>query len=307
MNLAALLAQVLHAALVLAVVPLLVGGMAWGRARLQGRAGPHLLQPWRDIRKALRKRPLLAEAASPISGAAPLLAAASALVALMFVPSFARGMALSPLADLVLVLALLAAGPVLATLAALDAGDAAGGAAAGRRVLPGVLAVPAVLAALLPLAAAAGTTGLDGIAAALPEGRPGTLLPLLLAGLALLALAVTARLPLEVAGAVLHAEASGRHFALWQVAEALRLAAWLMLLAAVLLPQGMAPPGFAPLAWLLGALVFPLKLGLLAALLLLAEAMTGAVRLARLPAVMGVAAGLAALAALLLWAARVPA
>ena len=52
---AALLLQV---ALVAAGAPLLVGLMRQVRARLEGRAGAGVLQPWRDLRKLARREPI---------------------------------------------------------------------------------------------------------------------------------------------------------------------------------------------------------------------------------------------------------
>ncbi|MFC7608625.1 hypothetical protein [Teichococcus aestuarii] len=61
----AIVTQLLHAALLLALAPLLVGVVRWLKARLLGRRGAHPFQPWRDLRKLLRKQPVLAEGASP--------------------------------------------------------------------------------------------------------------------------------------------------------------------------------------------------------------------------------------------------
>ena len=41
--------------------PLLVGVMRQVRARMEGRAGAGVLQPWRDLRKLLAKEPLQAD------------------------------------------------------------------------------------------------------------------------------------------------------------------------------------------------------------------------------------------------------
>ena len=57
-------AGVLAVAQVVAMValsPLLVGLMRQVRARLEGRVGAGVLQPWRDLRKLLAKEPLQAE------------------------------------------------------------------------------------------------------------------------------------------------------------------------------------------------------------------------------------------------------
>ena len=61
LGLAAILTQLMHLALVLALAPVLVGLVRLVKARLMGRRGPALLQPWRDLAKLLRKRPVLAE------------------------------------------------------------------------------------------------------------------------------------------------------------------------------------------------------------------------------------------------------
>ena len=115
--LAAILTQILHLVLVLAAAPLVVGGIRWLKARMMGRVGAHPLQPWRDWTKLLRKRPVLAENASWISRAAPYVATAAAVAGVALVPSFARGMAFAPLADLVLIAGLLALGRIALALA----------------------------------------------------------------------------------------------------------------------------------------------------------------------------------------------
>ena len=108
LGLAAILTQLMHLALVLALAPVLVGLVRLVKARLMGRRGPALLQPWRDLAKLLRKRPVLAEGATEISRAAPYVACAATLFAAVLVPGFAQGMLLAPLVRaLALLLALL--------------------------------------------------------------------------------------------------------------------------------------------------------------------------------------------------------
>ena len=120
--LAGILTQGLHIALVVAIAPLLLGAIRWLKARMLGRAAPHPLQPLRDMRKLLQKRPVMAENASWITRAAPYAAAGTALVALALVPGFARGMAFAPLSDLLLLAGLLALGRVSLELARIEAG-----------------------------------------------------------------------------------------------------------------------------------------------------------------------------------------
>ena len=69
-----------------ALTPLLVGVMRQTRARLEGRAGAGIAQPWRDVRKLLAKEPLQAAASGPLLSAAPLVLITSSLVLCALVP-----------------------------------------------------------------------------------------------------------------------------------------------------------------------------------------------------------------------------
>ncbi|MGG5810657.1 respiratory chain complex I subunit 1 family protein [Falsiroseomonas sp. CW058] len=306
------LTQLLHIALMLAAAPLVLGGVRWLKARMMGRTGAHPLQPLVDMLKLLRKRPVLADNASWISRAAPYVAAGAALAAAALVPSFTRGMAFAPVADLVLVAGLLALGRVALALAGLDVGTAFGGLGAAREMSFAALAEPALLIAVLSCAILAGTTGLEGIAAAFQEGALGLRVSLGLALLALLAVAVAenARIPVDNPATHLELtmvheamilEASGRHLALWEAASALRLTLWLALLAAVFLPFGTAPAGFAPLGWVFGLLAWAAKMAVLCLALAAFESAIAKMRVFRVPEFLGVALLLGLLGAILLF------
>jgi hypothetical protein len=79
--LVALLAQLLHIGLMLAVAPLVVGLIRKVKARLLGRIGPPILQPWRDLARLARKQPVLAENASWVFSGAPAVTFAATLAA----------------------------------------------------------------------------------------------------------------------------------------------------------------------------------------------------------------------------------
>jgi formate hydrogenlyase subunit 4 len=309
---AGLLTQLLHLALVLATAPLVVGVIRWLKARMMGRIGAHPLQPWRDILKLLRKRPVLAENASWISRAAPYLSAGAAVAALALVPSFARGMAFAPLSDLVLIGGLLALGRVALALAGLDVGTAFGGLGAAREMSFASLAEPALLLCALVFAILAGTTGLEPIAATFQDGAVGLRVSLGLALIALCAVAVAenARIPVDNPATHLELtmvheamilEASGRHLALWEAASALKLTLWLALIAAVFMPFGTAAAGFAPLGWIVGLVAWVLKMGVLCLALAAFESAIAKMRVFRVPEFLGVAVLLGLLGAILLF------
>ena len=65
-----LLVVVLQVAVMFGLAPLVVVITRQVRARLEGRAGAGLLQPWRDVRKLLGKRPVHAAGTSVVTRAA---------------------------------------------------------------------------------------------------------------------------------------------------------------------------------------------------------------------------------------------
>jgi len=310
--LAGILTQLLHLALVLAAAPLVVGGVRWLKARMMGRTGAHPLQPWRDVVKLLRKRPVLADNASWISRFAPYVAAGAAAAAIALVPSFARGMVFAPLADLVLIAGLLALGRIALALAGLDVGTAFGGLGAAREMSFAALAEPALIVCALCFAILAGTTSLDQVAATFQEGTVGLRVSLALAviGLSAVAIAENARIPVDNPATHLELtmvheamilEASGRHLALWEAASAIRLTLWLALIAAVFVPFGTAPAGFAPLAWLTGVVAWVVKMAGLCLLLAAFESAIAKMRVFRVPEFLGAALLLGLLGAILLF------
>jgi formate hydrogenlyase subunit 4 len=310
--LAAILTQLLHLALVLAAAPLVVGVVRWLKARMMGRTGASPLQPWFDIVKLLRKRPVLADNASWISRGAPYVAAGAAVAAIALVPSFARGMATAPLADLVLIAGLLALGRVALALAGLDVGTAFGGLGAAREMSFAALAEPALILAALCFAILAGTTSLDAVAATFQENAVGLRVSLFLALIALCAVAVAenARIPVDNPATHLELtmvheamilEASGRHLALWEAASALRLTLWLALIAAVFVPFGVAPSGLAPVGWIVGALAWVAKMAVLCLALAAFESAIAKMRVFRVPEFLGAALLLGLLGAILLF------
>jgi len=311
-TLAGLLAQVLHALLVVALAPLLVGFVRLVKARLTGRRGPPLLQPWRDILKLLRKRPVVAEGAGPITLAAPYLAAAATLLAACLIPGFAHGMSLAPMADLLLLAGLLAIGRAALALAGMDAGTAFGGMGAARELSFAVFAEPVLMLCILVLAMIGGTTNLAAMVVAFRDGGVGLRVSLALVAVALLAVALVenGRMPadnpathleLTMVHEAMLLEASGRHLALWELAAALKLLLWMTLLSVLFIPWGVAPADGGPGAWALGLAAWLAKVAALGLALAVFESATAKLRVFRVPEFLGAALLLAALAVALLF------
>ncbi len=305
------IAQVLHVVLVLAVAPGLAGYMGWLHARLAGRTGMPWWRPWQNLARLARKQPVMAENASALFATAPLAALAATGAAAVLVPSFTLGMTLAPLADLMVIVWLLAASRAAAALGGMDVGSAAGGMGASRTMALACLAEPALLLAILTFGLLAGSSNLDVIVAMQQESRLGWQAD---GGLACAALAVVALIDAEagpvrggpalsVPAGAMASEFSGYSLAVVDVTGALRLLLWLDLLAALFLPIGLAPAGSSVLAWTIGLVAWLAKLLLLATALVAARTLLGRLRLPDLAPLLGVAVVFALLAAAFLFVA----
>lgn len=242
----------LHAGLTGLAAPVLAGLVRWPDR------GEAPTEAWRELAQLWRRAPMLPETASFAFAIAPAACAGFSAAAAMLVPSFALGMATAPVADLLVVAGLLAGAKGVLALAALDAGSAAGGLAAGRLAMGAVPRAPALLLAAMALGLVAGSTNLDAIATTLRDGVAPRMPPLLI-GVALAGL---------LGGATLDAvsrDHAGRHLALLRYADALRLTLGLNLVAAVTLPFGLAPDGAGPVAWLVGLAAWAARIGVLVA------------------------------------------
>jgi len=303
---------VVHVLLLLTLAPVLVGFIRWTKARLVGRVGPPVMQPWRDLLRLARKQPVLAENASWLFRAAPTIVFAATLAAVALVPGFALGMASAPLADLLVLVGLLALARCTLALAGLDLGTAFGGIGASRAMTFAVFAEPAMLLVIFALALLAGTTNLDAIAMAL---RDSGVAPRVSLGFALLAIVVVAmaengrvpignpatQLELTMVRQAMVLEYSARHLALLEWAAAVKLLLWMTLIVTIFVPFGMAVPESGPLVWLLALPIWALKVGMLATVLALFESAIAGMRVFRVPEFLGVAVLLGLLAAVFLF------
>ncbi len=307
----ALLAVLLHVALMLVAAPILAGLLRRAQARLMGRIGPPVFQPVRDLVRLARKQPVLAENATWLFRVAPLAHFTAVAAAAALVPSFTLGMTTAPLSDLLVVAGLFALARCVLALAAMDIGTAFGGLGASREMTFGSFAEPAMLLVVLTLALLAGTTNLDAIATLLREGSVGLRVSLGLALVAILAVAIAenARVPVDnpathleltMVHEAMTLEYSGRHLALLESAAWLKLLVWLTLIGTVFAPFAIGAAD-APLGWLSGIAAWAAIVLLLAGALALFESSIAKMRVFRVPEFLGIAVLLGLLAAIFLF------
>lgn len=295
----------LQALLYAALAPLLVGWVRKVKARLQNRRGGALLQPYRDLYKLFGKEIRVAHTASPLFRTAPYVVFVATLLAAGAVPLVAADLPTAAVADVIVVVGLLALARFFLALAGMDVGTAFGGMGASREMLIAALAEPAMLMAVFTLAMIAHSTNLASVVDyQLAQGnvlRPSFLFAL--AALILVAIAETGRIPVDNPATHLELtmvheamllEYSGRHLALMEWAAQVKLMLYGALIANVFLPWGIARGfGAGELGAGLGTIV--LKLALLGGALAVGETVLAKMRLFRVPAFLNLALLLALL------------
>ncbi|MBI1759129.1 MAG: NADH-quinone oxidoreductase subunit H [Actinobacteria bacterium] len=293
MNGPALAAIAAQLVVTVAGAPLLVGLMRQVRARLEGRAGAGVGQPWRDLRKLLRRPPVTPRGTGWAFRLAPLLLVGSALVLAAIAPLVTVASPLDALADLFAVVGLLALGTVTLALAALDTGTAFGGMGASREITVLALVEPTILVAGFALSARVGSTNLAAIVTAtlhdpLRVASPASLLAA--AALLIVVIAETGRLPVDnpdthLELTMIHEamilEYAGSDLALVELAAAMRLTIMLGLLASLFVPWGIA--GASLVALPLAVVIFVAKVAALGAGLGAVEVFVAKLRLFRVP------------------------
>ena len=307
MSLTGTAVALLQVVLTIAAAPFLVGVMRLIRARLEGRVGPPIAQPWRDLRKLLGKDRMVSDNTGWVFSIAPLVLLASATLVAGIVPFLSTKSALDQVGDLFAVVYLLLLGTVFLSLAGLDAGTAFGGMGSSRAMTITAIAEPTVLVAIFALSVSTGSSNLGSIVAATlahpsTAASPESLLAF--AALAVVTIAETGRIPVDNPNTHLELtmiheamvlEYSGPDLALIELAAHLRLVVFLGLLSNLFVPWGIATTA-QPLQLLAAAGAVTVKIIVLAAVIAVVEVFMAKVRLFRVPELLAASFVLAFLA-----------
>jgi formate hydrogenlyase subunit 4 len=278
-----------------AAAPLLVGFMRQVRARLEGRVGAGLAQPYRDLRKLVGKQHVVPEGTTVVFAAAPAVIAGTTLVAASIVPLVTVASPLDRVGDLFAVVGLLLVGTVSLILAGIDTGTAFGGMGASRESTIAALVEPTILLAVFALSVPANSSNLAVIVAA-TSAHPGQVLSpagaLAFAALVVVIVAETGRLPVDNPSTHLELtmvheamilDYSGPTLATVEWGAAMRLALLLGLLANLFVPWGIAGAHTGPAGVLVATTAIVVKVALAAGLLAAAEVFIAKIRLFRVP------------------------
>ena len=286
--------EILQLLLVLFGSPLLVGVIRKVKARLQGRRGATIFQPYVDLRKMFVKEVVVSENASWIFRFTPYLLISTLLFAALIVPVLTTRTPLGFMGNIIVLMYLFMLATFFLALAGLDAGSAFGGMGSSREVAIVALAEPTILIAIFGIALRAGTTSLDGIivrfaAEPLLMLNAGHLLAFF--AFFIVALAENGRLPVDNPATHLELtmiheamilEYSGTLLALVEWAAAMKLFLFLTLLSNLFFPWGVASTT-APLELFGAFLALALKLLIFALAIALVETAAAKLRLFRVP------------------------
>lgn len=294
MKLTEILTQCLELVAALAAAPLFVGWVNQCRAWLQNRRAPSVWLPYRNIRKLFHKEAVIAENASPLFRLAPYVVFGTMVVAAGIIPSMGTRLPLSPAADAIALVGLLATARVFLALAAMDIGTAFGTLGARREMMVGFLAEPALLMVIFLASLISATTALPAISERLATQSLALYPSLAFTAVAftLVLLAENARIPVDNPATHLELtmiheamllEYSARHLALMEWAAALKLFNYACIGFALFVPWGIATQAGGPAQLALAVPVLALKLGLAGAGLALIETLSAKLRIFRAP------------------------
>lgn len=292
-NFSGLFSQVLEIVFALAVAPLLTGWVNQCRAWLQNKSAPGLLQPYRMLHKLLVKESVVAEHASSLFRATPYIVFAAMSLVCGIIPTLSTDLPLSPAADAIALVGLLALARIFNALAAMDIGTAFGSMGARREMLLGFLAEPALLMVLFCASLLTQSTQLTSIVENFIHREFAIYPSLAFAGVAftMVSLAENARIPIDnpsthleltMIHEALLLEYSGRHLALMEWTSSLKLFAYSCVGIALFFPWGIAMASN-PLSLIFAIPLLLIKLMIGGAALALIEIASAKIRIFRVP------------------------
>ena len=266
--------------------PLLAGIVNKLKARLTGRVGPTVLQPYYELLRQAGKETVYSSSAGIITRLAPGLIICTVLFTTLLLP-FGRSAAISFPGDIILFAYLLALGRFFQILAALDVASSFEGMGASREARFAVFAEPIFFFTIGSLAIITRRFSFESVVAEISWHDPFFIVfvSVGLLSLFLLMTAECSRMPVDdpnthleltMIHEVMILDASGFDLMLYQYAASLKLLLYCSLAALLLNPFGVFGP-------VLGLLIFVVTLLALAVALALIETLMARFRLLLVP------------------------
>jgi formate hydrogenlyase subunit 4 len=287
------IAIVLQILLVLLLSPLLTGFIRKIKARLQGRQGASMMQPYRDLQKLFHKDEVVSHDASWIFLAAPYIVFAVTILVAAGLPLLTDVIAGNPMSNFLVVVYLLALGTFFLALSGIDVGSSFGGFGSSREMTFAALAEGGLIFSILALAIIARSTDLSAITNAIATLPFISFFPVILAflGFIIALLCETCRFPFDNPSTHLELtmiheamilEYSGKRLALMEWASANKLMIFIVLGVNLFFPWTLAGAfSFASLG--LAFVFLILKIAVIAVFIGILESSIAKFRFFRLP------------------------
>jgi len=274
--------------------PLLNGVIKKMKAKMQGRVGPGIFQPYYDLIRLFRKDMVISVVASWIFKATPYIVLISAISASMLVPVITIKTPFGSIGDVIALIYILALGRFFMALAGLDTGTSFGGEGSSREMTVTILVEPMMMLSIFTAAISAGSTNIAKIA----ETQSALYSPshiLALAAFTVAILAETGRIPVDnpdthLELTMIHEgmllEYSGRYLALMEWAHYIKQMLLFTLTADIFFPAGIANSSD-PYSLAVSAGIYILKMLFMAVSIALIESTRAKMRFFQLPSLLG--------------------
>ncbi len=247
-----IIVELIQAALIMALAPLMSGLVSKFKALMQGRVGASVFQPYRDLAKLVRKDAVTSRSCSWLFRGIPYVCMASMIILAMMTPFIYTGV-LAPFGDLVTVVYIFTMFRFAMVLGGLEGGSTFGGMGSSREMMMSVLIEPALLLSIATLAVLSGAgTDMGDISSAISALGMAAVGPaLILAGASFMMtlLAENARIPfdnptthleLTMVHEAMLLEYSGRGLAFMEYSSMLRLTIFMAMIGSLFFPWGIA-------------------------------------------------------------------
>lgn len=271
--------------LIVLLSPLVSGIARKFRASMHTRRGPSVLQDYYDIAKLLKRQDVHSNQTSMISRIMPPIYIGTMIVLAMGLPVATCISPIPLLADVILIVYMLALPRFFFALSGLDSGSAYAGTGGVRELLVGTLVEPSLMLALFVAALACGTTNVGEMSLAVSTGSVAYPLAFIIAGVAFAVdcYIEMGKLPYDLAEAEQElqegplSELSGPSLAMMHIAVPMKQIVMVTLFIAIFLPFGSAVDfSFGSIA--IGALVYVVKFAILMFVTMVLENVVSRVR-----------------------------
>ena len=286
-----LIPSLLQALLVLVISPLQIGIIRATKARLEGKGGGRLAQPWRELIKLFKKETIHYKSGSAVVEIGSIAVLGSSLTLALVIPSITLATVIRP--DLFVIVSILTINAVAQGLIGLASGTSFGGMGASRHITLLALTEPTLLISIYALSITDHTTNLASIVAIRSNYPIRIVSPvglLVVISLVIAVISEAGRLPVDNPSTHLELtmiheamtlESSGRNFAYQELASWIKLTVLSALIMNLLVPWPIAPR--LSLEVIPSAIILLSKVALVGSLIAVAEIFLAKVRLFRVP------------------------